>query len=358
MQVGQALLVQAAHRVDECLGQRQARAHPQAGRPGRVGERGRRCAGSAMPGSVAPAAMAAVPGLDDGLDRAVGRRPRRRRAAARAGPPRPRRPGATPSSSSSSAANAAYCRSAACVVAGRAGTAGSAAPGGSRRAGSSPPRARRSRGPGRARRGPAGPSAASCSTASAADASRRRSESSHDSKAGAPRTTGPSSSSPPRPATSTASAQAPCEQHGDVDAARRRRAVSTTGSPSMRAVVAQRPADLGQAPAQRPQRVVGLGEEQLGQPAPAGGPLGEQQVRQQRPALAAAQPVGLGVRCRSRQGRPSSRTTRRAAAAGRPWSGDRSVMRSGWHRPGRAAGAPPGRARGARDVGTGVRCAR
>jgi len=59
------------------------------------------------------------------------------------------------------------------------------------------------------------------------------------------------------------------------------------------AVVGQRPPDLGQAPAQRPQRVVGLGEEQLGEPATAVGVLGEQEVGQQRPALATAQPVGL-----------------------------------------------------------------
>ena len=60
-----------------------------------------------------------------------------------------------------------------------------------------------------------------------------------------------------------------------------------------RAVIAQGAADLGQAPAQRPQGVVRLGEEELRETPPAGGPFGEDQVGQQRPALATAQPVGL-----------------------------------------------------------------
>ena len=44
--------------------------------------------------------------------------------------------------------------------------------------------------------------------------------------------------------------------------------VNATGSPSIEPSSAQGPADLGQAPAQRPQRVVRLGEEQLRETLP------------------------------------------------------------------------------------------
>lgn len=50
-------------------------------------------------------------------------------------------------------------------------------------------------------------------------------------------------------------------------------------------------AHLGQVPAQRAERVLGLVEEQLGQPAARRRSLGEQQVGQQRPALLAAEAV-------------------------------------------------------------------
>jgi hypothetical protein len=46
-------------------------------------------------------------------------------------------------------------------------------------------------------------------------------------------------------------------------------------------------AQLGQCPAQRPQRVVGVGEQQLGEVLAAGWALGQQQVAEQRPRLAA-----------------------------------------------------------------------
>ena len=60
-----------------------------------------------------------------------------------------------------------------------------------------------------------------------------------------------------------------------------------------RDLVAEAAPDLRQAPAERSQWVVGLGEEQPGQLAPRRVALGEQQVGQQGPALAAAEPVAL-----------------------------------------------------------------
>ena len=56
--------------------------------------------------------------------------------------------------------------------------------------------------------------------------------------------------------------------------------------------VAERAPQLGQVPAQRAERVVGIGEQQLRQPPPADRPFGQQQVGEQRPRLAPARRGG------------------------------------------------------------------
>ena len=63
-----------------------------------------------------------------------------------------------------------------------------------------------------------------------------------------------------------------------------------------RGAVAEAAPDLGQAPPQRAQRVVRLAEQQPRQLAPGRGCLAQQQVREQRPALPAAQAVRRPVR--------------------------------------------------------------
>ena len=60
-----------------------------------------------------------------------------------------------------------------------------------------------------------------------------------------------------------------------------------------RSVTAQAAADLGQIPAKRPERVVGLGEEQRGKLAPSRRPFAQDQIGQDCPALLAAERVGL-----------------------------------------------------------------
>ena len=60
-----------------------------------------------------------------------------------------------------------------------------------------------------------------------------------------------------------------------------------------RSLFPQRAPDLSQAPPQRPGRVVGAGEQQGSELAAAGRALAEDQVRQQRPALAAPEPVDV-----------------------------------------------------------------
>ena len=68
--------------------------------------------------------------------------------------------------------------------------------------------------------------------------------------------------------------------------------------------------DLGQAPAQRPKRVVGLGEQQRGELAAASAAARSGQVGQQGPALAAPELVAVSPASRSIRGRPSSWTDR------------------------------------------------
>src|SRR6476659_5851990 len=104
------------------------------------------------------------------------------------------------------------------------------------------------------------PRAASCSTASDAAAACRCWASSHVSKAAPPLTVMPSSRSAPSPGRPTAAVQLP--------------------------LVAQRAPDLGQAPAQGPDRIVSLGEQQRGELAAGCRALTQDEVRQQPPALA------------------------------------------------------------------------
>ena len=146
----------------------------------------------------------------------------------------------------------------------RAGTAGSAAPGGSRPAGSSRSRGRRIRAPRRALPGPSapGPPRAGSPPPPRPGAGARRAARTRT--AAAFRDGQPSSRSAPSPGRSTASAQCPCDQHVDVDR-RHRRAAQHHRVAVEHGAGPEAPTDLGQAPAQRPQRVVGLGEQQRGE---------------------------------------------------------------------------------------------
>jgi hypothetical protein len=103
------------------------------------------------------------------------------------------------------------------------------------------------------------------SRASIAPAIRRRSTSNHDSNSGHDSSSTPSSSSQldvsnksSSRRTSTVVASSP----GD------------TGSPVSTSGTADRPAQLGQRPAECAERILGVREEQLGEPASAWGPLG------------------------------------------------------------------------------------
>ena len=81
--------------------------------------------------------------------------------------------------------------------------------------------------------------------------------------------------------------------HGvDVDAGERRQR-EHDGVTVDRAAVTYHASDLGEAPAQSAERVVGFGEEQPSETGAAGWTLGEHQVGEQRPAFAAAKPVRL-----------------------------------------------------------------
>ena len=71
----------------------------------------------------------------------------------------------------------------------------------------------------------------------------------------------------------------------DHDAGRERQLDRVAGD---RRRVAERAPQLGQVPAQRAERIVSVGEQQLRQTAPADRPLGQQQVGEQRPGLAPA----------------------------------------------------------------------
>src|SRR5829696_1503483 len=123
--------------------------------------------------------------------------------------------------------------------------------------------------------------AACRSRASTTAETRWRSTTSQDSKAGLEPTLMPSRSSPPSSSRAAGSAGS---------AVTTPRSTSTSEPTSVAAEqpgLAEGPAQLGQGPAQGPERVVGVPEQQLGQlPAP-GGPVGQQQVGQQRPGLAA-----------------------------------------------------------------------
>ena len=65
-------------------------------------------------------------------------------------------------------------------------------------------------------------------------------------------------------------------------------APSASGSPAQRVRGAERAAQLRERPAQRAERVVGAAEDQLGQPGARDGPLGQREVGEHRPRLAAA----------------------------------------------------------------------
>ncbi len=218
------------------------------------------------------------------------------------------------------------------------GRRGSAVPGGSRPAGSSPSPGRRGRARGPARHGPGDPgpprgrwTPRPRSVAAAGRAARPR--------------TAPRGRWPARRAGPARAPGAGSRRSSGRGPARRRRpkrpggSVSCTGSPSSTAAGTEASPDLGQAPAQGAQRVVGLGEQQRGEPGPRRRPLGQQQESEQRPALAAAEPVAARLR-RSRSadapaaGRPplptgSSRA--RSARSFRPPSGGRPG--TGWHGP-------------------------
>ena len=120
-----------------------------------------------------------------------------------------------------------------------------------------------------------------------AAASRRRSDSSHDSNASACWMARPSSRSWPRPGSSDGGAPVAADEqvdvHGGADGQRDRDRVAVEDGRG-----AERPPDLRQAPPQRPEGVVRLGEEQRGELAARRRPFAQQQERQQRPALAAA----------------------------------------------------------------------
>ena len=110
----------------------------------------------------------------------------------------------------------------------------------------------------------------------------------------APRMVMPSSRSAPRPGSSTRPPHAPW-----ISTSRRRARPASAAAHRVAvdvAVGAQRAADLGEAPPQRAQRVVGVGEQQRRELAPGRRPFAQQQVRQQRPALATAELVPLAPR--------------------------------------------------------------
>ena len=187
-------------------------------------------------------------------------------------------------------------------------------------------------GRGRARRGPAArarPRAGPPRWPRRAAAAR---ESSHESKAGAPRTPGPRAARPRarprRPPRPRSRARARRRRR-----ARRPRAVSTTGSPSSDPSSAERadgsrpgstaaPA-AGRRPRRRAARRAALR---------VGRPLGEEQVGEQRPALAAAEPVGLVAA--TLDAGPAEQPHDEAGGTDPPSvAGHRTVIRSAWHRP-------------------------
>ena len=290
-----ALLVAAADRVHERAAERGERAGLQRGVA--VAGRGlgaRRGAGTAIPASTAPATMAARPAsswlvtaaarplsgsaIGEPADvRRLPQRPARPRCRARAaaGPRRPRPAAAPPARSPATA----RLRTSSSWLPSSSGLRATAR-GGVRR----PPRP-----PGPP---PAAPTAACRSRAStvAADPVPLDQQPRLEARAGRQRCS-PSSSSPPR----SSSALRVGRLAGEQRRRRRRRPAPRarpTGSPLSSPGSPERPAQLGQGPAQRAQRVVGVAEEQLGQVAAARRPLGQQQVAQQRPRLAPARRRG------------------------------------------------------------------
>ena len=152
------------------------------------------------------------------------------------------------------------------------------------------------------------PRAASCRIASEAAATRRCSDSSHDSNAAAPSH---------RSGLRAAPSPAPAARRRPSTSPRATTSTSTTdvrGQPQHDRVTldrrcsppsARRISDRPQRSA--PQRVVGLGEQQRGQLAAGRRPLAEQQIGQQRPALAATDLVPTGTAPRSTDGRAGGR---------------------------------------------------
>ena len=115
----------------------------------------------------------------------------------------------------------------------------------------------------------------------------------------------PSSRSSPTSSSGAGSVHSPAAP-GDVDGDVSPRTV-TTGSPVSTSGRPSDAAQLGQGPAQRAERVVGVGEEQLGEVPAARRPLGEQQVGEQRPRLAAPRRRARARRPARSTGGPSSR---------------------------------------------------
>ena len=82
--------------------------------------------------------------------------------------------------------------------------------------------------------------------------------------------------------------------------------------------VGEHSAELGERPAHRAQRVVGLGEEQLGQVAAGRRPIGQQEIGQHGPGLAAARRAHRSTRRAPGSAGPGGGSSGRAARPRRP----------------------------------------